>query len=134
MPRNEFAPNFCLMSDFDARLYTSTLYTREGQNVSLPSASQIVFDDPIQFLNGRGQSTNYSLLWGSANNFSNGYVVIPPSSNLAVQNTSIQAVTINGGLSVASALYSTGAGTGAASAGLAILNSSNWPAVPWPIF
>ena len=61
MPRNEFAPNFCLMSDFDARLYTSTLYTREGQNVSLPSASQIVFDDPIQFLNGRGMNTNYSL-------------------------------------------------------------------------
>jgi hypothetical protein len=42
-------------------LYTSTLYTTEGQNVSLPTASQIVFDDPIQFLNGRGMNANYSL-------------------------------------------------------------------------
>ena len=61
MPRNEFAPNFALMTDFDARPFTSTLYTAEGQNISLPSASQIVFDNPIQFLNGQGMSTSYSL-------------------------------------------------------------------------
>ena len=47
MPRNEFAPNFALMTDFDARPFTSTLYTTEGQDISLPSASQIVFDNPI---------------------------------------------------------------------------------------
>jgi hypothetical protein len=61
MPRNEFAPNFCLMTDFDARPFTGTLYTAEGQNISLPSASQIIFDDPIQFLNGKGMSSSYSL-------------------------------------------------------------------------
>ena len=61
MPRNEFAPNFALMTDFDARPFTSTLYTTEGQNISLPSASQIVFDNPIQFLNGQGMSSSYSL-------------------------------------------------------------------------
>jgi hypothetical protein len=61
MPRNEFAPNFALMTDFDARPFTSTLYTTEGQDISLPSASQIVFDNPIQFLNGQGMSTSYSL-------------------------------------------------------------------------
>ena len=61
MPRNEFAPNFALMTDFDARPFTSTLYTAEGQNISLPSASQIVFDDPIEFLNGKGMNANYSL-------------------------------------------------------------------------
>jgi hypothetical protein len=61
MPRNEFAPNFCLMTDFDARPFTGTLYTAEGQNISLPSASQIVFDNPIQFLNGQGMSSSYSL-------------------------------------------------------------------------
>ena len=61
MPRNEFAPNFCLMTDFDARPFTGTLYTAEGQNISLPTASQIVFNDPIEFLNGRGMSSSYSL-------------------------------------------------------------------------
>ena len=61
MPRNEFAPNFALMTDFDARPFTSTLYTTEGQDISLPSASQIVFDNAIQFLNGQGMSTSYSL-------------------------------------------------------------------------
>jgi len=61
MPRNEFAPNFALMTDFDARPFTGTLYTAEGQNISLPTASQIVFNDPIEFLNGRGMSSSYSL-------------------------------------------------------------------------
>lgn len=61
MPRNEFAPNFCLMTDFDARPFTGTLYTAQNQSVVLPTASQIVFDNPIQFLNGQGMSENYSL-------------------------------------------------------------------------
>jgi hypothetical protein len=61
MPRNEFAPNFCLMTDFDARPFTGVLYTAEGQNISLPNASQIIFDDPIEFLNGRGMNSSYSL-------------------------------------------------------------------------
>lgn len=61
MPRNEFAPNFALMTDFDARPFAGVLYTAEGQNISLPSASQIVFDNPIQFLNGQGMSASYSL-------------------------------------------------------------------------
>ena len=61
MPRNEFAPNFALMTDFDARPFAGVLYTAEGQNISLPTASQIVFDDPVEFLNGKGMNANYSL-------------------------------------------------------------------------
>ena len=61
MPRNEFAPNFALMTDFDARPFAGVLYTAEGQNISLPTASQIVFDDPIEFLNGKGMNASYSL-------------------------------------------------------------------------
>lgn len=61
MPRNEFASNFALMTDFDARPFAGVLYTAEGQNISLPTASQIVFDDPIEFLNGKGMNASYSL-------------------------------------------------------------------------
>ena len=61
MPRNEFAPNFALMTDFDARPFAGVLYTAEGQNISLPTASQIVFDDPVEFLNGKGMNAIYSL-------------------------------------------------------------------------
>jgi len=59
MPRNEYSCNFAIMSDFDARLYTSTIYSRKNSSnvltaYTLPVESQIVFDDPIAFLNGNG--------------------------------------------------------------------------------
>lgn len=65
MPRNEYSTNFALMSDFDARSYSTTLFTRRNSlgndiNVTLPSTSKIVFDDPLQFLNGNGQHTQTS--------------------------------------------------------------------------
>lgn len=59
MPRSEYSCNFAIMSDFDARLYTSTIYNRKDKNnvltaYSLPIESQIVFDDAVAFLNGNG--------------------------------------------------------------------------------
>jgi len=39
-----------------------------------------------------------SLLWGTANNYSNGFVVIPAASNLYVANTSTSAVNVAGGI------------------------------------
>ena len=39
-----------------------------------------------------------ALQWGSANNYSNGFVVIPASSNLYVSNTSTSAVNVAGGI------------------------------------
>jgi len=53
-----------------------------------------------------------SLLWGSANNYSNGFVVIPPSSNLAIQNTSTSTsnttgvLIVSGGVGIKGNLYS----------------------------
>jgi hypothetical protein len=41
---------------------------------------------------------NQSLLWGSANNASNGFVTIPSWSNLYVANTSTSAVNVAGGI------------------------------------
>ena len=61
MPSFDTSPNFMLMSDFDARNFTSTLYTRAGSNVALNASGQVVFDDPVYFLNGRGQASNKSL-------------------------------------------------------------------------
>jgi len=54
MPSFDTSPNFMLMSDFDARNFTSTLYTRAGSNVALNANGRVVFDDPVYFLNGRG--------------------------------------------------------------------------------
>jgi hypothetical protein len=61
MPSFDTSPNFMLMSDFDARNFTSTLYTRAGSNVALNASGRVVFDDPVYFLNGRGQASNRSL-------------------------------------------------------------------------
>lgn len=66
MPSSDTSPNFAIFSEFDARPYTSTLYTRQDPgggtvNVSLPSASRIVFEDAVQFLNGLGQSPTTSV-------------------------------------------------------------------------
>ena len=61
MPSFDTSPNFMLMSDFDARNFTSTLYTRAGSNVALNANGRVVFDDPVYFLNGRGQASNRSL-------------------------------------------------------------------------
>ena len=61
MPSFDTSPNFMLMSDFDARNFTSTLYTRAGSNIALNANGKVVFDDPILFLNGNGQSSSYSL-------------------------------------------------------------------------
>jgi len=61
MPSFDTSPNFMLMSDFDARNFTSTLYTRAGSNVALNANGRVVFDDPVYFLNGRGQASNKSL-------------------------------------------------------------------------
>ena len=61
MPSFDTSPNFMLMSDFDARNFTSTLYTRAGSNIALNANGRVVFDDPILFLNGNGQSSTYSL-------------------------------------------------------------------------
>ena len=61
MPSFDTSPNFMLMSDFDARNFTSTLYTRAGSNVALNANGRVVFDDPVYFLNGRGQDSNRSL-------------------------------------------------------------------------
>lgn len=65
MPRNEYSCNFAVMSDFDARPYTSAIYTRTNSSgvstpYTLPTESQIVFDDPIAFLNGNGVDTLHS--------------------------------------------------------------------------
>lgn len=61
MPSFDTSPNFMLMSDFDARNFTGTLYTRAGSNVALNTNGRVVFDDPVYFLNGRGQASNKSL-------------------------------------------------------------------------
>ena len=61
MPSFDTSPNFMLMSDFDARNFTSTLYTRAGSNIALNANGRVVFDDPILFLNGNGQSSTKSL-------------------------------------------------------------------------
>lgn len=61
MPSFDTSPNFMLMSDFDARNFTSTLYTRAGSNIALNVNGRVVFDDPILFLNGNGQSSTKSL-------------------------------------------------------------------------
>ncbi len=61
MPSYDKSPNFMLMSDFDARNFTSTLYTRAGSNIALNSNGRVVFNDPVYFLNGRGQSATTSL-------------------------------------------------------------------------
>lgn len=61
MPSFDTSPNFMLMSDFDARNFTSTLYTRAGSNIALNANGKVVFDDAILFLNGNGQSSSYSL-------------------------------------------------------------------------
>ena len=60
MPSFDTSPNFMLMSDFDARNFTSTLYTRAGSNIALNVNGRVVFDDPILFLNGNGQSSTKS--------------------------------------------------------------------------
>jgi hypothetical protein len=66
MPSNDYSPNFMLCSEFDARPFTGTLYTRKNGsnstiNVSLPTTSQIVFDDIIAFLNGGALQASTSL-------------------------------------------------------------------------
>ena len=61
MPSFDTSPNFMLMSDFDARNFTSTLYSRAGSNISLANQGNIIFDDPVSFLNGKGQASQYSL-------------------------------------------------------------------------
>lgn len=61
MPSFDTSPNFMLMSDFDARNFTSTLYTRAGSNIALDVNGRVIFDDPILFLNGNGQSSTKSL-------------------------------------------------------------------------
>ena len=61
MPSFDTSPNFMLMSDFDARNFTSTLYSRAGSNISLATQGNIIFDDPVLFLNGKGQASQYSL-------------------------------------------------------------------------
>lgn len=61
MPSYDKSPNFMLMSDFDARNFTSTLYTRAGSNIALNSNGRVVFNDAVYFLNGRGQSSTKSL-------------------------------------------------------------------------
>lgn len=61
MPSYDKSPNFMIMSDFDARNFTSTLYTRAGSNIALNSSGRVVFSDPVYFLNGRGQSATTSL-------------------------------------------------------------------------
>lgn len=66
MPSTDTSPNFALLSQFDARPFTSTLYTRMDaagvvQSIALGTDSQIIFDDAIHFLNGRGQSPITSL-------------------------------------------------------------------------
>lgn len=66
MPSNDFSPNFALMSQVDMRPFTGALYTRNNSlnnpiNISLPTASQIVFTDAIDFLNGGGMHSYTSL-------------------------------------------------------------------------
>lgn len=66
MPSTDTSPNFALMSQFDARSYTGTLYTRQNAlgdtiPISLFTESRIVFDDAIHFLSGRGQSSTTSV-------------------------------------------------------------------------
>lgn len=66
MPSTDTSPNFALLSQFDARPYTSTLYTRQNSEgtsipISLFTESRIVFDDAVHFLNGRGQSATTSI-------------------------------------------------------------------------
>ena len=54
------------------------------------------------YLGWSQSSTAGALLWGSSKDFANGFVVIPPSSNLAIQNTSTSAITVAGGISIGS--------------------------------
>lgn len=66
MPSTDTSPNFALLSQFDARPYTGTLYNRQNAlgdtiPISLFSESEMVFDDAIHFLNGGGQSTTTSV-------------------------------------------------------------------------
>lgn len=66
MPSNDYSPNFCLMTEVDMRGFTGTLYTRNNSlnnsiNITLPTASQIVFTDAIDFLNGGGMHAYTSL-------------------------------------------------------------------------
>lgn len=65
MPRHEPSPRFALLSDFDARPYSGVLFTRRNSSnvqtdVSLFEESSIVFDDIIQFLNGKGVGPRYT--------------------------------------------------------------------------
>jgi hypothetical protein len=65
MPRNEPAPRFALLSSFDSRPFSGVLFTRKNSsnvitNVSLPEENQVVFEDVIQFLNGKGMGSRYT--------------------------------------------------------------------------
>ena len=63
MPSRDTAPRFALLSDFDSRPYSGVLFTRKNSsnvvtNVSL--TEPIVFDDIIEFLNGKGVGPRYT--------------------------------------------------------------------------
>jgi hypothetical protein len=68
MPRNEYSSNFALMSDFDARYFNGTLYTRKDhsnvtKSIALNSSGLAVFDDALSFLTGLGRASNNSLTY-----------------------------------------------------------------------
>jgi hypothetical protein len=64
MPSNDKAPNFALMSEFDATPYSGvTLFTHGSTDVDMPTFTTGAgfYDDALIFLNGRASTTNLSL-------------------------------------------------------------------------
>jgi hypothetical protein len=64
MPINNPAPDFALLSGFNARTWSSVnVFDRGSDSISLPSydSSSGVYDDVLSFLNGRGSAPAQSL-------------------------------------------------------------------------
>jgi hypothetical protein len=64
MPSNDKAPNFALISEFDATPYSGlVLFSHGGNDVSMPTFSQGAgfYDDTLIFLNGRASTMGLSL-------------------------------------------------------------------------
>lgn len=80
MPLNNPAPNFALLSSFNARTWSGVnVFSRGATNVTLPtfSTGAGIYEDAISFLNGRGSKSGFSSsdLLQAASNFGSNWSV-----------------------------------------------------------
>ena len=105
MPSNDTAPNFSLLTEFDATQWSGLdLFSRGSNQITMPTFAQGegFYLDAVSFLNGRGAPAGYSLgdRINTASNFGTWSITIDENDKIKIECSELFKVAFSSGVDV----------------------------------